>query len=298
MLRLTLLLALGIRPRVNATPRWPAPQHRADHLRRSRLDRLLASWGIRTSRTPHLDRLAAREPDVPPRLRAVEPLLSQPGVDHHGPLSASAQGDQQRSAAALAGTSRAKFNGRPTFRRGARSDEPAPGSRAHTAAHAGAARLPQLSDRQVVAGRLPPRRLHARHDPRAAPRRRGPGHRPQDDAADLRLHRRVASGRAEAVLRLVRADDAARSAHAAGAAAWPSIATIAPSEHVAHYWAMVEWFDETVGQLLDHLDQQKLAENTIVVYWPTTAGFRTWTGRATPPSPSSRNTTAACARRS
>jgi uncharacterized sulfatase len=29
---------------------------------------------------------------------------------------------------------------------------------------------------------------------------------------------------------------------------------------------MVEWFDETCGQLLDHLDQQGLTENTIVLY--------------------------------
>lgn len=41
---------------------------------------------------------------------------------------------------------------------------------------------------------------------------------------------------------------------------------VAPSEHVAKYWAMIEWFDETVGALLDHLDNRKLAENTIVVY--------------------------------
>ncbi len=39
-----------------------------------------------------------------------------------------------------------------------------------------------------------------------------------------------------------------------------------PSGHVASYWAMVEWFDETVGDLLGHLDQQGLAENTIVLY--------------------------------
>ncbi len=39
-----------------------------------------------------------------------------------------------------------------------------------------------------------------------------------------------------------------------------------PSIHVAKYWAMVEWFDETCGQLLKHLDDQGLAENTIVVY--------------------------------
>lgn len=39
-----------------------------------------------------------------------------------------------------------------------------------------------------------------------------------------------------------------------------------PSEHVAKYWAMVEWFDETCGDLLKFLDDRKLAENTIVVY--------------------------------
>ena len=35
---------------------------------------------------------------------------------------------------------------------------------------------------------------------------------------------------------------------------------------LAKYYAMCEWFDETCGQLLDHLDQKKLTENTIVVY--------------------------------
>src|SRR5205823_9058028 len=39
-----------------------------------------------------------------------------------------------------------------------------------------------------------------------------------------------------------------------------------PSLHVAKYWAMVEWFDETCGQLLDHLDQHDLAKNTLVFY--------------------------------
>lgn len=38
------------------------------------------------------------------------------------------------------------------------------------------------------------------------------------------------------------------------------------SLHVARYWANVEWFDETVGQLLAHLDERGLADNTIVVY--------------------------------
>lgn len=35
---------------------------------------------------------------------------------------------------------------------------------------------------------------------------------------------------------------------------------------VAKYWAMCEWWDETCGELLGHLDQQGLADNTIVVY--------------------------------
>lgn len=38
------------------------------------------------------------------------------------------------------------------------------------------------------------------------------------------------------------------------------------SIHVARYWAMCEWFDETCGQLLDFLDRKGLAENTLVVF--------------------------------
>ncbi len=38
------------------------------------------------------------------------------------------------------------------------------------------------------------------------------------------------------------------------------------SPHVARYWAMCEWFDETCGELLDYLEREKLAENTIVIY--------------------------------
>ena len=38
------------------------------------------------------------------------------------------------------------------------------------------------------------------------------------------------------------------------------------SLHVAKYWAMCEWFDETVGDLVGHLDKQGLRENTLVVY--------------------------------
>lgn len=39
-----------------------------------------------------------------------------------------------------------------------------------------------------------------------------------------------------------------------------------PSESIAKYWAMVEWFDESCGELLNYLDREGLAENTIVAY--------------------------------
>jgi len=37
-------------------------------------------------------------------------------------------------------------------------------------------------------------------------------------------------------------------------------------EALAKYFAMCEFFDETCGELLSHLDEQKLSDNTIVVY--------------------------------
>jgi arylsulfatase A-like enzyme len=40
----------------------------------------------------------------------------------------------------------------------------------------------------------------------------------------------------------------------------------APSEHVAKYWAMVDWFDETCGELVKHIDDNGMKENTIFVY--------------------------------
>jgi len=40
----------------------------------------------------------------------------------------------------------------------------------------------------------------------------------------------------------------------------------APSDHVAKYWGMVEWFDETCGELLKHIDDNGLKENTIIIY--------------------------------
>lgn len=41
---------------------------------------------------------------------------------------------------------------------------------------------------------------------------------------------------------------------------------LAPNLQTAKYWACVEWFDETVGQLMDHLDAVRARDNTIVIY--------------------------------
>jgi arylsulfatase A-like enzyme len=38
------------------------------------------------------------------------------------------------------------------------------------------------------------------------------------------------------------------------------------SLHIAKYFAMVEWFDETIGDILKHLDEKQLAKDTIIMY--------------------------------
>jgi arylsulfatase A-like enzyme len=38
------------------------------------------------------------------------------------------------------------------------------------------------------------------------------------------------------------------------------------SKYVAKYWAMCEWFDATVGQLIDYIDNKGISDNTIFVY--------------------------------
>lgn len=35
---------------------------------------------------------------------------------------------------------------------------------------------------------------------------------------------------------------------------------------VAKYYAMIDWFDETCGELLGYLDEKKIADNTLVIY--------------------------------
>lgn len=37
-------------------------------------------------------------------------------------------------------------------------------------------------------------------------------------------------------------------------------------ESIANYYAMIEWFDETNGELMDHLEANGLKDNTLVVY--------------------------------
>ena len=39
-----------------------------------------------------------------------------------------------------------------------------------------------------------------------------------------------------------------------------------PNEFVSRYYAMVDWFDQTCGELLTELDKRGLAENTVVIY--------------------------------
>lgn len=42
--------------------------------------------------------------------------------------------------------------------------------------------------------------------------------------------------------------------------------TLAPTEAVANYWAMCEWFDITCGQLVDYVEQKELTQNTLFIY--------------------------------
>ncbi len=38
------------------------------------------------------------------------------------------------------------------------------------------------------------------------------------------------------------------------------------SIHIARYWAMCEWFDQTCGELLDYLEKKRLTDNTLVLF--------------------------------
>lgn len=41
---------------------------------------------------------------------------------------------------------------------------------------------------------------------------------------------------------------------------------LAPTVHVARYWAMIEWFDETIGELITTLDKSGQRDNAIIAY--------------------------------
>ena len=58
---------------------------------------------------------------------------------------------------------------------------------------------------------------------------------------------------------------------------------------IAKYHAMCEWFDETCGELLDHLDEKGLTENTLVVYVCDNGWIQSPTGGFAPYSKQSPN---------
>jgi uncharacterized sulfatase len=64
---------------------------------------------------------------------------------------------------------------------------------------------------------------------------------------------------------------------------------LAPSEPVARYWACVEWFDRTCGELMEFLDRTGRGANTIVIY-TTDNGWIQNPARANQFAPRSKNT--------
>ena len=72
------------------------------------------------------------------------------------------------------------------------------------------------------------------------------------DGADFQFHQRR---RRQTVLHLVRAIPAAHSAQPPKRL-FDKYAAKVDSPHIARYYAMVEWFDETVGELVNHIDEK------------------------------------------
>ena len=57
------------------------------------------------------------------------------------------------------------------------------------------------------------------------------------------------------------------------------------SDYLAKYYAMCEWFDQTCGQLIDHLEEQGQTDNTLIVYlsdngWIQNSKHRGFTARS------------------
>ncbi|MDB4676984.1 sulfatase-like hydrolase/transferase [bacterium] len=60
-------------------------------------------------------------------------------------------------------------------------------------------------------------------------------------------------------------------------------------ERIAKYYAMCEWFDETCGALVNHIDNAGIAENTLVVYVTDNGWVQTEAGSYAPRSKRSPN---------
>lgn len=60
-------------------------------------------------------------------------------------------------------------------------------------------------------------------------------------------------------------------------------------QRIAKYFAMCEWFDETCGALVDHIDNSGLAENTLIVYVTDNGWVQTEQGSYAPRSKRSPN---------
>ena len=65
------------------------------------------------------------------------------------------------------------------------------------------------------------------------------------------------------------------------------------SDHIARYYAMIEWFDETCGELMRHLDEKGVGDNTLIVYVGDNGWIQQPDARGFAPARSSRLTRAA-----
>ena len=147
-------------------------------------------------RTPQPRPAGAREPDVFARLRAVEPVLPQPGVDHHR-LYPHQHKVTSNDPPLPAGMQPREFQRSAGVSRRARGHEPAPGGRADAAATARQAGYLSLQTGKWWQGDY--RRGGFTHGMTQGERHGDAGtrHRPQDDAADLRFHRHSRARRAQ-----------------------------------------------------------------------------------------------------
>lgn len=60
-------------------------------------------------------------------------------------------------------------------------------------------------------------------------------------------------------------------------------------DHIAKYYAMCEWFDETCGALVEHVDDAGIAENNLIIYVTDNGWIQTENGDYGPRSKRSPN---------